>query len=68
MKPFGRYSPSFSHGYDLPLVISHLEALLDYEVNEAHSRGISRKAMTRIELVEKALANLEEAAAMANEE
>jgi hypothetical protein len=67
MTPFGHDSISYTHGYDLPILLSHLEGLLDGEVDAAHSKGIARKAMHRIELVEKAIGLLDEAAAIGKE-
>lgn len=62
MKPFGINGLSYSHGYDLPVLVSHLEGLLDSEVDECHSgRGGGKKVMKRIELVEAALQKLDEA-------
>lgn len=67
MKPFGKESSSYNIGYDLPLLLSHLEGLLDGEVNEIHELGAAKKRMARVELVEQAIEKLTEAADMGEE-
>lgn len=67
MKPFGKESVSYTYGYDLPMCLSHLEGLLEGEVQRVESKGGSKKIMTRIEFVERALALLSDAAEMGDE-
>lgn len=61
VKPFGQDSISYVHGYDLEVCLSHIEGLLDGEVDRVHERGGSKKVQRRIELVEDAIAKLTEA-------
>jgi len=58
MTPFGVHSVSYTHGYDLPMCLSHLEGLLDGEVHRAHGP----KALKRIFHGEQAIALLTEVA------
>ena len=65
MKPFGKDSFSYTQSYGLPMLISHLEGLLDSETDEYE--GASKKHRARIELVEQAIDKLTRAADMAGE-
>jgi len=67
MKAFGIGSLSYEHGYDLPIVLSHLEGLLDGEVDLIHEQGGGKKKMQRIALVEQAIEKLSEAMDMGGE-
>ena len=67
MTPFGVHSVSYTHGYDLPMCLSHLEGLLDGEVCAVQDKGGSKHVMKRIEMVEQAIALLTEVADLGEE-
>lgn len=67
LRPFGKGSSSFEHGYDLPLLVGHLEALADEEEDRpaCQKRG---PAQTRLHKVRDALALISEAMDMGRED
>jgi hypothetical protein len=67
LKPFGGGGTTHDLGYDLPLLLGHLEALKEDEEGNLPASGKGMK-WKRIELVDNAIAILNEAADMGNED
>jgi len=66
LKPFGAGGLSHDHGYTLPVLVSHIEGLVDEE-QSASFADFGRRAK-RLEKVEQALALLQDALDMGGEE
>lgn len=67
LKAYGQGGSTIDWGYDLPLLLGHLEGLKDDEAENLPSRTTGPK-WKRHELVEKAIDLLNEATDMGNEE
>lgn len=66
MKPYGAGSLSFEAGYDLSMILSHLEGLESHEADTLPQR-LSHKRWKRQALVEEAIDKLNEAVDMGDE-
>ncbi len=65
LKAFGINSMFHAQGYDLSLIASHLETMIDAESEDIKTfKGLKRK---RLALVESALQNINDALEMGNE-
>jgi len=67
MRPFGAPGSSFRYGYTLPVLLSHLEGLKDDEAETMNESGKGPK-WKRLKLVEDAIALLNEAYDMGEED
>lgn len=67
LKRYGGHGGTADSGYDLPLLLGHLEGLASDEEETLPSSGNGRK-WKRHELVEAAIQNLNDAMEMGNEE
>lgn len=65
LRPFGKDSLSYEHGYDLSLLVSHIEGLISGEEDTCNFRGPKGK---RLRKVEDALELLQEAMEMGRED
>lgn len=65
LKPFGHGGTAHEYGYDLPLCLSWLESMVEHESETTGSRGRKHQ---RLRKVEEAVALLNEAMDMGNED
>lgn len=60
LKPLGKDSLSYRHGYDLPLIVGHLESLVGDEADTNMHKTFTGKRAERLRKCEDALQLLNE--------